>query len=307
MRVTIGIATYLRPQGLSKTLEGVRDLLLPEGCEFHLVIADNDEQGSARTLCALQEETFPFPLHYLKVEQRGISFVRNQVANYAVSLQSDFLAFLDDDEIPDSRWLCELLAIQRAFQADLVGGPVIRVFPEGTPAWNSSLCFFEARQEPSGLSSRNIDCGNALVAISVFTQNKLFFDEDFALTGGEDAMFSVFARRSGLITAWADRARVYETVPADRLRIPWLLSRSFRVGTVTVMVERRLFSLGVMILRNMGKVVIYFAAGLVAGLASCGVFPYQKRRSLIFLSRAAGLVCGLFGLRQEGYRRTTGG
>ena len=79
MIITIGIATYLRPQGLSQTIEGVCVLSLPEGCELHLVIADNDEQGSARTLCALQEETFPFPLHYLKVEQRGISFVRNQI------------------------------------------------------------------------------------------------------------------------------------------------------------------------------------------------------------------------------------
>ncbi|PLX78698.1 MAG: glycosyl transferase family 2 [Desulfuromonas sp.] len=299
MRIFIGIASYMRPAGLSQALEGVGLLQKPADAIIQVIVADNDPEGSALTTCETIREGYPFPLHYLKVEERGVSFARNKLADFAVNHHGDFLAFIDDDEFPDPNWLVELLAVQSTTEADLVGGPVCRIFPEGAPDWTRNICFFEMRKEKKGLTSRNLDSGNLLISTRVFSHHNLVFDNSFARTGGEDAMFSAQARAVGLTLAWSDKAMVYESVPADRLSIGWLAARSFRVGTVTIMLDKNHFGTLLAFFCSLGKALVYLSAGLVSGVASFGISPYQGRRCLIFMSRAAGLICGLFGARAK--------
>lgn len=295
MKILIGIATYLRPAGLQTALDAARRLNTPPGLELEIVVADNDPNGSAESVCMRSAVNFPWPLHYLQVDRRGVGFVRNRLAEFSLSRQAAFLAFFDDDETPEQNWLAELLRVQAAFLADIVGGPVQRTFPQGTPSWYRKLCFFEMRRVREGRTALNIDCGNMLIAASVFHSHRLFFDDSFAVTGGEDAMFSLQARRQGLVIAWAAGALVYEAVPGNRLRPNWLVTRSFRVGTVTAMLDRRSHGRGAAIPLLLAKAGAYLFAGLLSGIAGFGISPHQNRRSLIFLSRSAGLVCGLFG------------
>ena len=300
--VTLGIATYRRPQGLTRVLTALGALDLPAGTAISVVVVDNDPFGSAAAVFKAATRELPFPATYLQVAERGISFVRNRIIEQAIAHQADFLAFIDDDEVPDASWLKQLLAVQQRYRADLAGGPVRRTFPAGTPDWYARLGFFEPRNEPEGPTRNNIDTGNALIAVHVFRDHGLRFDRDFALSGGEDLLFSMQARRLGLQLAWAPQAQVVEHVSENRLRLRWLLARAYRGGCVTSLADYRLYPRPLVFGRNLGKAAIYLGAALWKGLFCWAGSPHRRYLPPIFIARAAGLLAGLLGFTYLEYR-----
>ena len=136
MKVDVCIATYRRPRGLQRLLDGLQAQQLPqdEAPQVRVVVVDNDPEGSARELCEEARGWLRFPLVYVLEKRRGIPQARNTAV--ATSLgEADFLAFVDDDEAPDPGWLMELLRVQQARGADAVAGPCVPLFEDGAPAW----------------------------------------------------------------------------------------------------------------------------------------------------------------------------
>jgi GT2 family glycosyltransferase len=301
VRVTIGIATCRRPQGLSRILAAMPGLAIPPATSISLVVVDNDPTGSAASVFEETVRQIPFSAVYLQVAERGISFVRNRIIEHSIESGADVLAFIDDDEVPDATWLEQLLAVQQRYHADLVGGPVRRIFPDGTPAWYAQLGFFEPRNEPEGPTRNNIDTGNALIAVQVFTKLGLRFDSDFALSGGEDLLFSMQARRLGAQLAWAPQAQVAEHVSANRLRLRWLLARAYRGGCVTSLADYRLYPFLLVCGRNLGKATLYLGAALGKGLFCWVGSPHRRYLPPIFVARGIGLLAGLFGFTYQEY------
>ena len=62
---------------------------------------------------------------YVHEPRPGISHARNRGVAEA---KGDFVAFIDDDELPAPNWLESLLLTQRTYRADVVLGPVRPVF-----------------------------------------------------------------------------------------------------------------------------------------------------------------------------------
>src|SRR5687768_8138920 len=79
--------------------------------------------------------SYRLPVTSTVVEEPGISAVRNAILAEARDGGADFIAMIDDDETASPGWLAELLRIQAAFDADVVGGPVLRDMPETLPLW----------------------------------------------------------------------------------------------------------------------------------------------------------------------------
>ena len=63
------------------------------------------------------------------------------------------------------------------------------------------------------------------------------FRHEFAFTGGSDEEFFWRCRRDGRSFAWADGARVLETVPHSRISVGYVLRRKFRTGTGATRIE----------------------------------------------------------------------
>jgi succinoglycan biosynthesis protein ExoM len=235
-RVSVCIATCGRPMSLANLLGALEVLEIPAGTTLRVVVADNDSGGSARAVCDDVITRRAYSLCYVSEKRRGIPFARNAALAVALS-DSDFIAFIDDDETPEIDWLAELLRVQKFYKADIVTGPSLPRYVESPPQWMSEGRFHEAPRYPTGTLRPVAFTHNALVRTAVFESFDRHFDESIGLSGGEDEEFFTRAAASGFLIIWADNAIVHESIPASRSTVRWLIQRSFRVGTSSSWVQ----------------------------------------------------------------------
>jgi succinoglycan biosynthesis protein ExoM len=134
-RVCVAIPTYRRPDYLGALLTGLREIAVPPGYTVSAIVLDNDAAASAQAIVAARRDAFPFALDYAVVAHPGLVSVRNAALRYAGEQSFDFLAMIDDDEVPQAQWLAELLRVHARTRADAVVGPVPSDIPAGAPRW----------------------------------------------------------------------------------------------------------------------------------------------------------------------------
>jgi GT2 family glycosyltransferase len=239
LKVDICVLTYRRPQSLLRLLGALQELRFPhEPPELRVLVVDNDPERSAREVCEDADSWLSAQLVYIVEKRRGIPQARN--AALATSLaHSDFLAFVDDDEVPEPDWLAELLRVQQARHADAVAGPVLPRFEPGAARWLTRGGLFERPRHTTGVRIDYAYTGNVLVRTAALAQMDALFDERLALSGGSDSEFFERFAASGRRIVWADAAIAHESVPASRVSVRWLLARAFREGCSSARIERR--------------------------------------------------------------------
>lgn len=227
MNISICIATHKRPERLCALLD---DLALQQRLPQDVVVVDNDATGSARaTVESARSRGAPFPIHYDIQPQKNLSLTRNRTIALA---QSDWLAFIDDDERAPPGWLETLAAAAAQFSADGVLGPVEPVLPATAPAWLRRGRFYHwARMRTGTIVPANLlRFGNVLLSAAVLRTQNPVFDPAYGLTGGEDGDLLTRLAQAGAHIVWCDEAAVREPVESARLSLRWLLLRSLRGG-----------------------------------------------------------------------------
>ena len=227
MRVDICIATFRRPAQLAVLLESLLKQRLPEGVSLRIIVVDNDRLASGMSTVERFAGDCPWPAVYVVEPEANISRARNRGLSMA---DGTYAAFIDDDEEADPEWLAELLGAARRYAADVVFGPVIPVYPEGTPRWIIRGEFFDRPRFPSGTQRPHGGSGTVLLSLSAAPLSVSQFNEGFGRTGGEDTEFFWRTHQSGAHMVWCDSARVYEKVEPERMRVGWLVRRAFRGG-----------------------------------------------------------------------------
>jgi succinoglycan biosynthesis protein ExoM len=223
--IILCICTYRRPDGLRKLLETLPEL---EGAfNFEIVVADNDAGQDGLNVCQSLDKDYPYPVQVLVQLEPGISAARNAATTEALRHAPDLVAFLDDDEWPESQWLSELIRIQSQYQVDVVGGPTRPVFPHGTPDKLLKNPYFGADMGLTDGSECQLQAGgNFLIRASVLqTMAPVFFRPEFTQSGGEDLAFFTQLAQQGHSMRWAANAIVHEPVPDSRLQPGWIKHR----------------------------------------------------------------------------------
>jgi glycosyltransferase involved in cell wall biosynthesis len=245
--VAVCACTFKRPDGLKALLEGLERQTygaVPPP-DLRVVIADNEGSEIARALCADFEKRSSTSLTYVHEPERGIPYARNACLDN-LPPNCDFFAFIDDDEVPKEDWLDQLLLAQRLADADAVAGRVVPVFEEDTPAWIVEGGFFGAPRRSFGLDMPKIEdlqpldraaTNNVLVRTATMRQLGLRFDTTFAFSGGEDTLFFCTLHKNGGRIVFADRAVVYDHIPASRAALPYMLRDRFRVANNNVLID----------------------------------------------------------------------
>ena len=306
-RVTVCIITYNRPEGLRRLLEGIDglhfDKVPPPALE--VVLVDNDPAGSA---CASGGVVASrgYPLKCYVEPRRGIPYARNRALR-GVEDGVDFVAFVDDDEVPAPNWLDELLSVQEICDADVVAGPVVRHFDGPPPAWVTRGRFFEKQRYVTGQPIKFADTANALVRMGVLEEMDEHFDERMALSGGEDTHLFLRIHKAGRTMVWADGAVVHELIPRSKANAGWLIRRAYRLGNSLSICEVDLYP------GDYASRVVRVAkatARIVRGMLSLPVSPllgkYASVRALQDVSRGVGMLAGLSGIVYQEYRKTHG-
>jgi succinoglycan biosynthesis protein ExoM len=307
VRVAVCVITYLRAEGLKRLLRGLDELTSGEGAapDLKIIVIDNDPDGSACVLCENLRPSLRWALQCWVEPRRGIPYARNTAVACAGE-DVDFIAFIDDDEVPEPSWLAELLRIQQVYDADVVQGPVIPRFSGSVPTWVTKDGFFHRTRYPTGYRLVEAATNNVLVRSRVFREMDNHFDERLALTGGSDGHFFRRVHRAGYKMVWADEAVVYEWVPQSRINVKWVLRREYRLGSMLSFRDLDTEPSAKVLAKRVAKGGGWIVRGLSLVPLSAVLGQHKLVRALRYISRGAGQLAGTVGMRYEEYRKVHG-
>ena len=229
-RISVCICTYKRPVQLEALLQALASQQLKDAAdEIEIVVADNDPARSAQPVLTRWQARETPRVCSISVPVPNIALARNATVEHATG---QWIAFIDDDEIPKVDWLSHLMLAQQRFSADAVFAPVVPRYLEGTPDWLVRGGYFERRRFPSGtrIDEKDARTGNVLIRAAILRAQPGPFDADFGRTGGEDSMLFRDLLNAQARFIWCDEAPVEEDVPLNRACATWLMQRSYRVG-----------------------------------------------------------------------------
>jgi GT2 family glycosyltransferase len=198
--ISVIIPTCERTESLARCLEQLAGAA-------EIIVSDDGRSSDTRQLISCR---FP-KVRWLQGPRRGPAANRNHGARYA---SGEWLAFVDDDCIPDSAWLNEIA----------IGIPDAEVIEGKTVCLNRT-------NHPLEEVVENVT-GGVLWSCNLAIRRGLFeklggFDEDFLEAGGEDMEFALRIRQMKVPVFYAPTAIVYH--PARRLTLSKWISRVFRL------------------------------------------------------------------------------
>ncbi len=299
--VVIGIPTYKRPQMLKKLILSIFscEVKLNLVKSIDVVIVDNDAERTAEkvTQDLISECPDKFSLNYFNCPNKGLAHVRNEILDRALELSPDLIALIDDDEYPATNWISELVDILYANDADIVLGPNKPVFEKEVHPNFAHL--FDTIEFANNTQVDFVKTNNLIIRAEFIIKHKLRFDSRFNQTGGEDTYFGVEAVNSGARIFWAQNAVVYETIPAKRASLNWLVKRAYRGATTYTYILK----LEKEILRLVKKVIVSLIYLLVGTLSMPLIFFPIKNRywGLLKICNSFGGFAGLFNKRYKEY------
>lgn len=303
--ILIAAPTYKRNTLLYGLLESLNRLEIPSDARVRVVIIDNDSDQGARPVVLSWQGQFEVPLLYEAEPDPGVSHVRNRALKLASG--DDYLAFIDDDEFADPKWLTELLRRHDETQAAAVFGPVTPIYPDSAPAWMRRWGVHGTPVPSDTLRTKPGATNNCLIAMDAVRKTRLSFASEMSLTGGEDTLFFRQLLDRGHKLANAMNAHVYEHVPDERARTGWLLRRWYRTGVTDALIDGRKLPPVVSRLRSLGQGLIRVGVGsglvILAAVFTLG----QGRRAILSqcytVCRGLGMMAHALGRRYEEYGR----
>jgi len=226
--ITVCICTYKRPLMLQKLLRELEQQETDGQFSYSIVISDNDRLKSAEGVVAEFAASSNIPITYAVVPEQNIALARNKAVACA---DGDFVAFIDDDELPIKRWLVTLYAAFNGYQVEGVLGPVKRHFVEPPPKWVIDSKFYNRKNHPTGTAVhwKEGRTGNVLLKRSILAGMETVFRPEFR--GGEDTDFFNRVIDKGCKFIWCDEAVAYEVIASTRWDRAFLLKRALLRGS----------------------------------------------------------------------------
>jgi glycosyltransferase involved in cell wall biosynthesis len=233
--ISVIIVTYNRALLLEQCIESI----LAQDVDTHpeIILVDN---GSTDGTEGLVKERFPGRLRYLKNPSRLSLNESKLIAVHAAT--GDTIAFVDDDCVVAPDWLSNIADSLAGYEA--AAGAVLPMKGTQFPRWwRQSMNWLIGINPQPGLSFLPLGSNTAFKRQALETINKGFtFDARSChnlLPYAEDNYRIQEALRRGYSLRINSAMAVYHRVPPERLKISYLIQRSFREGESQVCVERK--------------------------------------------------------------------
>lgn len=317
--VAVAVCTRGRPEMLRDVLRSLAALdLTGMDCRF-IVVENNDVQTVAPIVAELIGRVGADRVDLLLEPRHGIAFARNHALDMALAAGVDALAFIDDDEIAEPQWLATLLREANNRSLHLVGGPVGMqpAAPDATAMERMIWRGLDARCRANEAKSRRrlagkrddritITTGNWLADLDFIRTKGLRFDDEHALSSGEDTVFFRALRKAGGRTGWTPDAAAFENWPRDRLTLDY----QFRRARDQALARHRTKY------PDVGPRVTLISAGLVlfkifGGFVRAVQALFDSGASLVRSARAFGAALGIIdslrGRESRHYETVSGG
>jgi succinoglycan biosynthesis protein ExoM len=225
--ISICICTYKRPSFLRRLLTELGNQETGGRFTYSIVVADNDNLRTAEPIVSEFAATSNLAIKYCVEPQQSIALARNKAVENATG---DYIAFIDDDELPERNWLQSLFAACDKYGVDGVLGPVKPCFGDGVPRWIVKGRFYDRPCYETGfvLAHGQTRTGNVLVKEYVLRGTDSPFRQEFR--SGEDVDFFRRAMEQRRVFIWCNEAIVYEAVPPTRWKRKYLLRKALLRG-----------------------------------------------------------------------------
>lgn len=226
--VSVCMCTYRRPAMLRQSLEALLQQVTENEFDYVIVVCDNDVSESGRQIVDAFKDMRSVEVEYCVQRERNIAKARN---TSLASARGQYVAFIDDDELPERDWLLKLMRACTRYGADGVLGPVRPKFEGDPPSWLLRGRFAERPEYHTGsrLHWSETRTGNALVKKECISALAVAFRPEFG-NGGEDADFFRRLVEAGRIFVWCNEAVVHEVVPTARQTRGYHLRRALLRG-----------------------------------------------------------------------------
>ena len=311
-KISIGVPTRQRPEMLEQCLRSLTVQAVPDGMELVIVVVENDPEPSSRGVVDAVEKQSTIPIEYHIERRIGLASVRNTVLDAAIANGSDYLAFIDDDELAYPEWVSRLHAAVVEHGAMMAGGAVNRIFEcTAVPAWAAQ--YYRPTQSEHGGWPKVIPGAlptathNLFFDLSPARERGIRFDVRFNLTSGEDTQFiSDLAQATNGKSIYVNDAIVCEVIPASRMTRKYIFKRNVLAASHEVRIQRgqrpgfgfvvqKLFSgMGLMVLGGFFFALTYFVNGAISAIW------------MLLMSRGIGILSGLLGYQPRLYAQVTG-
>ena len=225
--ISVVVCTHNRAELLRDALQSLTKLDTDNRFQYEVLVVDN--ASTDRTPDVVNEVAKNSPVSIRRVHEtnKGIVFARNRGIEEA---RGEWIAFFDDDQLADVRWLLELRDMAEQHNVRCVGGSVKLYFPDGNAPTLSPFCRMLLGETVGMDAPCRYDCkvtpgaGNLMLHRSVFEEVGRF-DERFNRRG-EDTDLFLRLHRQGIDSWYTPDAVVHHHTPKERLDDQYLLSVS---------------------------------------------------------------------------------
>lgn len=296
----ISIASYKRPNDLSRLLESIRKSTVRELANVDVLVVDNDPSKSAYDAV----HSAGYSVQYVSEPQPGIAAARNAGLERFNDKYSAII-FVDDDEWLSDDWFSVLTSFWKSSSADVVQGAVMSNMPPDTPEWIRRGGFYQRALPASGTRLLSAATNNTLLSRDIWIRaGKPMFDGSYSETGGSDWEFFWGLRRAGASIVMCAEAVAHEDIPVSRLSYRWLARRAFRSGMVHTRVR----------LKHKDRAVLTACRGVLRlAMYLCLLLTHAVKGRIVNAKAfnevhfELGRVSALLGVRVYEYRRSKGG
>jgi len=284
--LSVVIPTYGDATHLPKVLQGLAD----QTCQcFDVVVVDNNEDPRAQSV----HEVFAPRVRFLHCSQQGLSAARNAGIT---ATQSEYIAFLDDDSVPEPTWAAELESGLRRYECAAAGGRVELALEGGLPTWYPeplrsllSELRYDAVDIPAITGSQYVVGANFCVGrryIEAVGGFRLDFGRDGSrLRSSDEVELCKRIMKAGGRVAFLAAPVVWHQIPRERCTLSYILRRSIWQGRSDACVEALHGRPAVLGARNDLRNIVTFA----------------RRTLLLCRNRRGAVLAAAHLVRQYGY------
>lgn len=226
--ISVCVCTFQRERMLSRLLSSLKLQATEDLFDYSVVVVDNDAKGSAFNTVSLIKTEFPLKITYDIEPEQSIPAARNRSIRLATG---NYIAIIDDDELPSQTWLINLYKAIQLFAVDGALGPIVPFFEQPPPTWLLKGKFCERPIIKTGtiLKWDQTRTGNVLIKKEVFNKSGLMFDLKWKTSGSDRAFFKQ-AIQAGFRFVAVEEAPVYELVPPERWAKKYYIKRALVHG-----------------------------------------------------------------------------
>jgi len=239
-RITVAISTF-RESYIGWVIDLLKALETQTIQDFEIVVVVNDNHHYYLRLANVVKRRNFNNRRIILVfnpNDKGIANARN-IALY--NSHTPYIAYTDDDAIPHSQWLEELLFAFKNEKIGSVTGPVICKWEKGTESFGlhfprelnwivgcTPWTMNEIVEVRNGVGSNLAFRRDILLKIQGFNENYGYNKRN--PISGEESEIGIRMIKNGYVTLWNPKAIVYHRIFRERLVITKMLKRSFIEG-----------------------------------------------------------------------------